>query len=272
MSKLEEEAAAFTRKQQGAARVARHRERQRTGAKPYTVLLPKSVIRQLISKGHIPADADAADIGEALAKVIMDAANRMAPALPPETVVEFPPRQPERPKAKGKHRRKNDPGRILTGAEKARVAAQIMAEEDRQRLDDEERAYSDWLWPAYDPARGLRLRKERLAREEAEKAEALRAKIAAVPPQAPKARAFQPLGKSGISKKGGKPVTNGFGCHKPPKSQADVVKPIKAKPKAADVQKFAKITPTDKGVHTLQATDAEIRSWYGGNDDEPLDR
>jgi hypothetical protein len=76
----------------------------------------------------------------------------------------------------------------------------------------------------------------------------------------------------GISKKGGKPVTNGFGAAPRGNSQADSVKAIKTKPKAADVEKYAEITPTDKGIHTLQATDAEIRSWYGGNDDEPLDR
>ena len=56
---------------------------------------------------------------------------------------------------------------------------------------------------------------------------------AATPPQAPKARVFQPLGGSGIRKKGGKPITNGFGAAPRGKSQADTVKPIKTKPKAA---------------------------------------
>jgi hypothetical protein len=271
--KLRAEAAAFKRKQD-----AERQRRHRAGTKTYPVQLDRIVVGQLIRAREIPPGASDADIGAEIANVVAaDCSGRLrvTPALPPETIVDELVLRPAGPKAKGKHRRKNDPGRILTGAEKARVAAQIMAEEDRRRLDDEERAYSDWLWPAYDPARGLRLRKERLAREEAEKTEkteALRAKIAAQPPQAPKARAFQPLGKSGISKKGGKPITNGFGAAPRGKSQADVVKPIKAKPKAADVKKFAKITPTDKGVHTLQATDAEIRSWYGGNDDEPLDR
>ena len=71
VEQAEEEAAAFKRKkEQSAARVARHRERQRTGAKPYTVLLPKSVIRQLIRRGHVLPDADAADIGKAVAKIL----------------------------------------------------------------------------------------------------------------------------------------------------------------------------------------------------------
>jgi hypothetical protein len=204
----------------------------------------------------------------AVAKIAVDAISRMPRPLPPETIVdELVLRPPVGPRAKGKHRRKKDPGRILTGAEKARVAAQIMAEEERQRIDDEERAYSAEQWPEFDPVKDHALRKARLAREKREKEEALRAKIAATPEQAPKKRHFQALGESGISKKGGKPVTNGFGSHAAPKSQADAVKPIKTRPKAADVKKFTEITPPDESIHTVRATDAEIENLEGGEED-----
>jgi hypothetical protein len=260
VSKLEEEAAAFKRKkEQQNERQARHR----SGIRAYPVPLHKSIVQQLIAKGAISADASVTDIGMAVAKIAVDAISRMPRPLPPETIVdELVLRPPAGPKAKGKHRRKKHPGRILTGAEKARAAAQIMAEEGRQRIEDEERAYIEKKWPAYDPVKDLAWRKARLARERKEKEEALRAKIAATLPQAPKARVFQSLGGSGIRKKGGKPVTNGFGAAPRGKSQADTVKPIKMKPKAADVKKFADITPTDEGVHTLPATDAEMHKMY----------
>ena len=105
------------------------------------------------------------------------------------------------------------------------------------------------------------------ARKE-EKAAAIRAKLDALPPQAPKARVFQSLGKSGISKKGGKPVPNGFASHQFPKSQADTVAPIKMKLKAADVKRFEQITPVDDSVHTLPATEAEHHEMYSGTGPE----
>ena len=45
-----------------------------------------------------------------------------------------------------------------------------------------------------------------------------------------------------------------LGATSSPKSQADTVKPIKMKAKAADVKRFAQIMPPDDSVHTLQAT------------------
>jgi hypothetical protein len=124
LSKIEDEAEEFKRK-----RAAERQRHHRAGRKTYPVQLDKSVIQKLIAKGHILAGADDAEIGAAIAKITVAAINgRMAPALPPETAVELPPRQPKRPKAKGKYRQKKDPGRI----EKARVAAQIMAEEERR--------------------------------------------------------------------------------------------------------------------------------------------
>ena len=62
-------------------------------------------------------------------------------------------------------------------------------------------------------------RRVHLAEEKAKAdADMLRQKFDAALVQAPKKRCFQPLGKSGISKRGGKPVTNGFGTHPAPKS------------------------------------------------------
>ena len=54
----------------------------------------------------------------------------------------------------------------------------------------------------------------------------LRKQIANSLIQVPKKRAWDPLGKSGIRKRGGKPVTNGFGPTQYQKSQADSIKPI----------------------------------------------
>ena len=77
-------------------------------------------------------------MGAAIAKIVARAIYYARPALPAETAIDLS-RRAEGPKAKGGFRRKKDPGRILTGAEKARVAAQIMAEEERRRIAEEDR-------------------------------------------------------------------------------------------------------------------------------------
>ena len=121
MSKLEEEAAAFKRKkEQQNERQRRHR----AGTKTYPVQLDRIVVGQLIRARGISPSASDADIGAEIANVVAAACNgrlRVTPALQPETIVdELVLRPPAGLKAKGRYRRKNDPGRILTGAEIAR--------------------------------------------------------------------------------------------------------------------------------------------------------
>ena len=98
----------------------------------------------------------------------LDGRLRVTPALPPETRVDLSPADASQPKAKGKHRRKKDPGRILVGAEKARIAAQTMAEEERRRVAEEDRIRLEAKWANFvelDPVKMRQLKKERLARE-----------------------------------------------------------------------------------------------------------
>jgi hypothetical protein len=269
MSKIEDEAKEFKR-QRDAERQRRHR----AGTKTYPVQLDRMVVGKLMRAREIPPGASPEVIGAEIANVVTAALNgrlKVVPALPPETRVSgtWPAKDTNGPVVRGKHRRKKDPGRTLLGAEKARVAAQIMAAEERRRIAKEERARQDVMWAdcvELDPVREYQLRKERIAREEEEMIAALRAKV--VPPSVPKTKVFQPLGKSGISKRGGKPVTNGFGTHPSPKSQADSVAPIRMKIKEADVRKYAKITPADDSVHTLPATEAEYHEMYSGTGPE----
>jgi hypothetical protein len=266
---LEDEAKEFKR-----LKDADRQRRHRAGTKTYPVQLDRIVVGKLIRARAISPGASPEAIGVEIANVVTAALNgrlKVVPALPPETRVSgtWPAEDTNRPVVKGKHRRKKDPGRTLVGKEKARVAAQIMAEEERRRIAKEQEARCNAIWadcPALDPVKDYQLRKERIAREEEEKLAAYRAKV--VPPQAPKTKVFQPLGKSGISKRGGKPVTNGFGTHPSPKSQADSVAPIRMKIKAADVRKYAKITPADESVHTLPATEAEYHEMYSGTGPE----
>ena len=131
--KLQAEAEEFKRKQ-----AAERQRSRRAGKKTYPVQLNKSDVEKLVSWGYVPACADDRDVGAAIAKIVARGIYYARPALPAETAVDLS-RRAEGPKAKGGFRRKKDPGRILTGAEKARVAAQIMAEEERRRIAEEDR-------------------------------------------------------------------------------------------------------------------------------------
>jgi hypothetical protein len=87
--------------------------------------------------------------------------------------------------------------------------------------------------------------------------------------QAPKKRAWQDFGKSGVRKRGGKPIPNGFGPMPYRKSQADTLAPIQqltpSEVKARE-KPFGPLQEKSQSVHTFQLGDGEADRYVAEDD------
>jgi hypothetical protein len=244
----------------GAERVALFRQ----GIKTYRVPLhTKTIVANLVADGLL-AEADMEDdiaIGEAIAKDYMQRPRmlRVQPAKPEPKPKTYKPKQQKKPR--------HGPCLTLGLGEKARYEAQMAANKEREIADDErwrqleeEQARRDREYEA----EYLTQRQWRLMRLEDEKEKAdedIRRQIANGLVQAKKKRVWQDFGKSGVRKRGGNPIPNGFGPMPYRKSRADTVAPIKQLTRSevkAREKPLGPLQEKSQSVHTFQLGEGEL--------------
>ena len=231
--------------------------RRRAGYKSYLLEVREQTFKNTLVAQGLLADRDLEDdnaIRAAGSKYIERSYGVHIPVIRPAPPLP-PPEKPKTYKPKAQVRSRHGPCRTLSQEERARWAAQDAARRTREEANEE-------LWEELErdqerrrielEAEDLRqhqFRRIRLDEEKQKHDEDMRRRIANAPVSAEKKRAWDNLGKSGIRKKGGKPVPNGFAPYPFPKSQADTVKPIKQLAPAqlaAREKRFGKLENKDR--------------------------
>ena len=250
---------------------AERQRSRRAGKKTYPVQLNKSDVEKPVSWGYVPACADDRDVGAAIAKIGGSCAIYYArPALPAETAVDLS-RRAEGPRAaKGGFRRKREPRPdIDRGREGSRGRPDNGGGGTAKNCrGGSAKVEADWLTlaPRSPPAcshESIHERAARLERERKEVVAAYRAECRG-PTPGTKGQGISAAGQIGHQQEGGQASNQWiWTSHQFPESQAGSGKADQDEsPGRRTWRKVAKIMPPDDSVHTLQATNAELREMY----------